>query len=320
MSSSKFVGQLKQNNIQISNLKESNAQTEKHMVDHENRLTKLVDEFIEDQNYELKNHTENKNNPHSVTKEQIGLSNVSNNLQATKIEFDQHIENIANPHQVTKSQVGLGNVENVKQETPLGAQEKANTALKDAKLYTDIHANRTDNPHQVTKDQLGLANVSNDLQATKSEFDLHTGNNNIHITAAERSAWLLKSNLSNSVTSGDTTKALNCEGAKILNDKITELQTETYLTDVISVTSGEVILKDDITKYKKLLITTGAVSTRDLRTSLVRSFYNNTFRPGADIINAATSRGKIVASVTTPTSLNITQADDALRYIIGLKY
>lgn len=55
MNNSKFVGQLKQNNIQISNLKESNARTEKHMVDHEQKLTSIVNDFMEYQNYELKN-------------------------------------------------------------------------------------------------------------------------------------------------------------------------------------------------------------------------------------------------------------------------
>ena len=57
-------------------------------------------------------HFNNTNNPHSVTKTQVGLGNVSNNLQATKVEFDAHINNKENPHAVTKSQVGLGNVDN----------------------------------------------------------------------------------------------------------------------------------------------------------------------------------------------------------------
>lgn len=59
MSSNKFVGQLKQNNEQINNLKAVTAQTEKHMVDHEQKLTNTVNEFMEYQNYELKKHTAN---------------------------------------------------------------------------------------------------------------------------------------------------------------------------------------------------------------------------------------------------------------------
>ncbi|CAI6287916.1 hypothetical protein NSA31_04810 [Bacillus subtilis] len=45
MSNSKFVGQLKQNNEQINNLKELFSQTDKHMVTHEQKLTDQVSEF-----------------------------------------------------------------------------------------------------------------------------------------------------------------------------------------------------------------------------------------------------------------------------------
>lgn len=39
MSSSKYVGQLKQNNIQINSLRGSNDRAEKHMLEHEQALT-----------------------------------------------------------------------------------------------------------------------------------------------------------------------------------------------------------------------------------------------------------------------------------------
>lgn len=85
-------------------------------------------------------HLTNKNNPHEVTKAQVGLGNVDNTSDAnkpvstaqqtalnkkvdkvegsslvpdTKVEsYDSHLNNIANPHEVTKGQVGLGNVDN----------------------------------------------------------------------------------------------------------------------------------------------------------------------------------------------------------------
>nr|WGE05872.1 hypothetical protein P5640_07935 [Bacillus subtilis] len=117
MSSNKFVGQLKQNNEQINNLKAVTAQTEKHMVDHEQKLTNTVNEFMEYQNYELKKHTANFDNPHQVTKEQIGLGNVLDVEQASKSEFYSHLDNTKNPHSVTKDQIGLSNVTNDKQAT-----------------------------------------------------------------------------------------------------------------------------------------------------------------------------------------------------------
>ncbi|MDE1385456.1 phage baseplate upper protein [Bacillus paralicheniformis] len=60
-------------------------------------------------------HASKKNNPHKVTKAQVGLSNVDNVKQAAKIDFDSHVGNKSNPHAVTKAQVGLSNVDNVKQ-------------------------------------------------------------------------------------------------------------------------------------------------------------------------------------------------------------
>lgn len=58
------------------------------------------------------NHADDKNNPHDVTAAQVGLGNLTNDRQATKVEFDAHTADVSNPHSVTKGQVGLGNVNN----------------------------------------------------------------------------------------------------------------------------------------------------------------------------------------------------------------
>ncbi|MED4787482.1 phage baseplate upper protein [Bacillus atrophaeus] len=109
-----------------------------------------------------------------------------------KAYTDEHTSKTDNPHAVTKAQVGLGNVDNVKQETPAGAQSKADKALADGKAYADVHAARTDNPHSVTKEQIGLSNVENVKQATYSDFNAHNLNSIRHITADERTAWNAK--------------------------------------------------------------------------------------------------------------------------------
>ncbi|MEK3832720.1 BppU family phage baseplate upper protein [Bacillus sp. FSL L8-0186] len=108
-------------------------------------------------------HAAKTNNPHKVTKAQVGLSNVDNVKQASKTEFDSHVNDTSNPHDVTKAQIGLSNVDDVQQaskiefdahdddttrhitaderiawnakETTNGAQEKADKALADAKTY-----------------------------------------------------------------------------------------------------------------------------------------------------------------------------------------
>src|SRR5690625_4519272 len=51
-------------------------------------------------------HANSTNNPHNVTKSQVGLGNVSNTRQATKSEFDSHAGATNNPHNVTTSQIG----------------------------------------------------------------------------------------------------------------------------------------------------------------------------------------------------------------------
>nr|WP_163093886.1 BppU family phage baseplate upper protein [Bacillus velezensis] len=102
---------------------------------------------------------------------------------------DTHTKRMDNPHSVTKSQIGLGNVENVKQETPDGAQAKADKALTDSKAYTDEHTARTDNPHVVTKDQIGLSNVDNVRQADYYAFRQHDNNGERHTSKVEKDKW-----------------------------------------------------------------------------------------------------------------------------------
>ncbi|MED3628418.1 hypothetical protein P4478_15500 [Bacillus subtilis] len=170
MSSSRYVGQLKQNNIQINSLRESNDRAEKHMLEHEQTLTEKTNLFMEYQQNELKKHTDDKSNPHLVTKEQVGLGNVLNNVQATKTEFDQHAQDTI---------------------IHITASERTtwNAAESNSKKYTDAHSQNTNNPHKVTAIQVGLGNLTNDKQATKLEFDAHTKDNERHITSAERSKW-----------------------------------------------------------------------------------------------------------------------------------
>lgn len=100
---------------------------------------------------DLTAHIQNQNNPHNVTKQQVGLGNVVNVEQASKVDFQDHSNNRNNPHGVTKTQVGLGNVTNVEQAT---------------KQEFNAHATNRNNPHSVTKYQVGLGNVDNVRQAS----------------------------------------------------------------------------------------------------------------------------------------------------------
>ncbi len=76
-------------------------------------------------------HANRTDNPHGVTKAQIGLANVSNVAQAAKIDFDTHASDTIK--HITADERTSWNAK----ETTDGAQAKANKALTDAKAYTD---------------------------------------------------------------------------------------------------------------------------------------------------------------------------------------
>lgn len=163
----------------------------------------------------LNNHINNLNNPHQVTKAQVGLGSVQNYGVASTADaqagtsnvlymtpalvasaitalignaFNAHINNLNNPHQVTAAQVNLGNVPNYGVASTADAQAGASdalfmTPLKVAQAISaqalsplNAHIARTDNPHQVTKAQVGLGSVQNYGMA--SAADANSGASN----------------------------------------------------------------------------------------------------------------------------------------------
>lgn len=89
----------------------------RHKVADIDGLPEKIDEVTKNkaEKVDLTGHIQNHNNPHGVTKQQVGLGNVTNVEQASKQDFQNHLNNHNNPHSVTKHQVGLGNVDNVRQ-------------------------------------------------------------------------------------------------------------------------------------------------------------------------------------------------------------
>lgn len=159
-------------------------------------------------------HEARKDNPHSVTKAQVGLGSVQNYpvatdaeardgvavnrymtpalttaaLESTRTDLANHVNNKLNPHGVTKEQVGLFNVENYKIATEQEARagllnDRYMTPLRSMQLCRefvanalDDHASRIDNPHSVTKDQVGLMYVQNYPVASSVEAKAGTAN------------------------------------------------------------------------------------------------------------------------------------------------
>lgn len=128
----------------------------------------------------IDNHIDDLNNPHQVTKTQVGLSNVDNTSDADKPvstaqaaaisivqnDIDNHEARTDNPHSVTKSQVGLGNADNTSDmDKPVSTAQ--GLAIASVQSDVDNHKLRNDNPHSVTKSQVGLGNVDNTSDMNK---------------------------------------------------------------------------------------------------------------------------------------------------------
>lgn len=150
-----------------------------------------------------------RDNPHVVTKTQVGLGQVENfpvatieqaqagvdsNAYMTPLRTKQaidalgigsinaHVSNFNNPHNTTKAQLGLGNVDNYATASQLEAEEatandKFMTPLRVRQLLavlgagSDTHMVDYDNPHQTTKDQVGLGAVENYTIANQMEAE-----------------------------------------------------------------------------------------------------------------------------------------------------
>ena len=143
---------------------------------------------------DINTHSSRTDNPHSVTKTQVGLGNCDNTsdinkpvstAQATSIAdakkagtdaqnaINAHKEDANNPHKVTKAQVGLSNCDNTSdKDKPISTAQSAEFTrieglITNAQGSSDTHSSRTDNPHKVTKSQIGLGNCDNTSDVNK---------------------------------------------------------------------------------------------------------------------------------------------------------
>ena len=120
-------------------------------------------------------------------------------------KVDAHANRMDNPHSVTKSQVGLGNVENYEVATQKDAEEgtatnKYMTPQRTKQAIDSLQAVKSvagkTGIVTLSKSDVGLSNVDNVQQASKAEFDSHNNDTTRHITSAERTAWNNKAEVS----------------------------------------------------------------------------------------------------------------------------
>lgn len=182
-------------NYPVASVLESTEATRNDRYMTPARTRVLVSELA---NKPIDSHLLNVDNPHQVTKAQVGLGLVENYGKASLLEtilgdsdelyttprgirevirntvgddVSSHFTNRENPHQVTKAQVGLGNVNNYKTATVLETLEGASTSLyttpngvralvEKVTVGSGVHLSDYNNPHRVTPALIGAYDIA----------------------------------------------------------------------------------------------------------------------------------------------------------------
>lgn len=105
-----------------------------------------------------------------------------------------HVSDFNNPHRVTKDQIGLGNVGNHGLASPeiakLNLSNETLITPFTAKYAVDFHTSDRENPHGVTKQQVGLGNVDNYITATLPMAIAGTDDASFVTPYKMRAAWV----------------------------------------------------------------------------------------------------------------------------------
>jgi hypothetical protein len=199
-------------------------------------------------------HISDHNNPHVVTKAQVGLGNVSDLSIASQAEAEagssnaaymtplrtyqaiavlasgniaSHLADTNNPHSTTKTQVGLGNVGNF----AVASQVEAEAGNATDKYMTPLSTNQAialqavtplnthiadqSNPHNTTKTQVGLGNVSDFAVASQAEAE--AGSSSTVYMTPQRTAQAISSQVGSTLSThvSDTNNPHNTTASQL---------------------------------------------------------------------------------------------------------
>lgn len=203
--------------IDMDKLHERLDETNADLADLRQELTELINGEIADIRKALKNHIDDKSNPHGVTKAQVLLGNVQNYGMSTLAQaldetnstsyiapntlwgvlkqrvftvIDAHKADKSNPHGVTQAQVGLSEVPNY----PMATQSEAEAGTINERMMSPLrsmqlinakvmpalnnHINNKNNPHGVTTGQIGAVPITRRINGKPLDQD-------INLTAAD---------------------------------------------------------------------------------------------------------------------------------------
>lgn len=146
------------------------SQTLKGVIsDLETKLIELINNVEDDLDLNVKeiksiinNHISDKNNPHTVTKRQVGLDQVDNTSDLNKPIS-------------TLTQQALDYEANLRNEMDEEIMQRINDVHDELTQEITTHIQDKANPHQVTKEQVGLGNLTNDAQVKRSEMGVANG-------------------------------------------------------------------------------------------------------------------------------------------------
>lgn len=251
--------------------------------------------------------------------------------------LEAHIKDFNNPHHVTKEQVGLGKVDNTSDlEKPISiaVQEALNNIKTDATRYATKeeltnHINDKNNPHNVTKEQIGLGNVDN------------TSDMNKPISTATQKALDKKADVHHSHTMTDITDLENLPIIKGFITVLSELPEsatggDKYImsTQASSGSTRYILLEFDgaTGTWKQKLLTTGGIAAvidgdvweltskgnkRVLDADDYKYFYDKVWGETKDLVQSIewddTVSNKIRLKVTTKKSYADPNTDEATK-------
>lgn len=186
----------------------------------------------------------------------LDLKNQSqDNLLASKESLNEHLSDKDNPHNVTKSQVGLDNVDNtsdINKPVSTAQQDAIDQALYQSNCYTDTKIAELINGAPETLDTLKeIADAIEEnetivealdaaigTKANQSELNTHINNDVIHVTQSNKDNWnAAKTHAESQHARVDATKVEKSEnnGNIIVDDEEIEVYTPDILNTIQSV-------------------------------------------------------------------------------------
>lgn len=140
--------------------------------------------------------------------------------------LNTHVSNKNNPHEVTKAQVGLGNVDNFQTASQTEAIEgtlsnRFMTPLRTKQAIDSIagnliraHVSDLNNPHQTTKAQVGLSNIPNAISRSRTlNSDAHlltAGGMYDHVNSADHDNRYVRLNTTQNTSMRVVNNKLQC--------------------------------------------------------------------------------------------------------------